>query len=118
MKTKSDLNALIPDIVELLGQNSHEIGSCSYDIDENGPCRCDDDPIENYFCYEQDGWTIEIFYDCFGDWDGDTLRRAWGRVTDIMASHYDEATRELSEFSESDCEDLWAAADKALSRIA
>lgn len=118
MKTKSDLNVLIPDLVELVRNNNHEIGGCEYDCDENGACRCDD-PIENYVCYEQGGWTIEVIYGCCGEWDSDdTLHCAWGHVTEIIASHYDDATGELSEFSDEDFDDLMIALNDELSDIA
>lgn len=127
MKTKSDLNVLIPDLVELVRNNNHEIGGCEYDCDENGACRCDD-PIENYVCYEQGGWTIEVIYGCCGEWDNDPgdywtppscdLRKAWGEVTEITASHYDEDTDEETEFSEDDVKEIWSALDKVLEDIA
>lgn len=70
MKTISDLNALIPTLVDLLSSNDHEIGESYYEQDEDGWGRCDDSTT-NYFCYEEDGWLIEVTYECCGEWDND-----------------------------------------------
>lgn len=127
MKTIADLNALIPTLVELIRNNDHEIGESYYEQDEDGWGRCDNS-TPNYLCYEEDGWLIEIYYDCCGVWDnapGDyltqpssNLRRAWGEVTEITATHYDEDTADESEFSEEDVKILWYALDEELKDIA
>lgn len=127
MKTIADLNALIPTIVDLIRNNDHEIGESYYEQDEDGWGRCDES-TSNYVCYEKDGWLIEIYYDCCGEWDNDPgdywtppssdLRRAWGEVTEITATHYDEDTDEESEFSEEDVKILWCALDEELKDIA
>lgn len=89
MKTIADLNALIPTLVELIRNNDHEIGESYYEQDEDGWGRCDDSTT-NYLCYEEDGWLIEVTYECCGEWDNDPgdywtppscdLRRAWARL--------------------------------------
>lgn len=127
MKTKSDLNSLIPTIVELLCNNDHEIGESYIDQDEDGWGRCDE-PATNYLCYEEDGWLIEITYECCGEYYSDPgdywtpscydLKRAWGEVIEITASHLDEETDEESEFSDEDVKELWNALDKELRNIA
>ena len=127
MKTIDDLKALIPTIVEQFSKNDHEIGESYFEQDEDGWGRCDDS-ITNYFCYEEDGWLIEVTYECCGEWDNDPgdywtppscdLRRAWGEVTEITATHYDEDIDEESEFSEEDVNKLWIALDEELKDIA
>lgn len=127
MKTIEDLNSLIPTIVDLLKNNDHEIGESYYEQDEDGWGRCDDG-ISNHITYEEDGWLIEISYECCGEWDNDPgdywtppssdLRRAWGEVTEITASHYDEDTDEETEFSDDDLNVLWGALDEELKNIA
>lgn len=127
MKTIADLNALIPTLVELIRNNDHEIGESYYEQDEDGWGRCDDSTT-NYLCYEEDGWLIEVTYECCGEWDNDpgdywtppscVLRRAWGEVTEITATHYHEDTDEESEFSEEDVNKLWIALDEELKDIA
>jgi hypothetical protein len=127
MKTIADLNALIPTLVDLLRNNDHEIGDSYIEQDEDGWGRCDE-PATNYLCYEEDGWLIEITYECCGEWDNDPgdywtppcydLIRAWGNVTEILASHYDEETGDESEFSEEDVNKLWIALDEELKDIA
>jgi len=126
MKTITDLNALIPTIVDLLKNNDHEIGESYYERDEDGWGRCDNSTT-NYFCYEEYGWLIEVTYECCGEWDCDPgdywtppscdLRRAWGEVTEITATHYDEETDEETEFEEKDLKELWEAIDEALKNI-
>lgn len=126
MKSKSDLNSLIPTLVDLLRKSDHEIGESYYEQDEDGWSRCDDSTT-NYFCYEEDGWFIEVTYECCGEWDNDSgdywtppssnLIRAWGEVKEITAYHYDEDTDEETEFSEDDLKELWSALDKVLEDI-
>ena len=113
--------------MELIRNNDHEIGESYYEQDEDGWGRCDDSTT-NYLCYEEDGWLIEVTYECCGEWDNDPgdywtppscdLRRAWGEVTEITATHYDEDIDEESEFSEEDVNKLWIALDEELKDIA
>lgn len=127
MKTVADLNALIPVIADKLSKHNHEIGKCVYERDEDG-CARSDDPLINYFYYEEDGWSIEIVYECCGEWDyaprdywtpsSRTLLSAWGEISDITAIHYDEGTDEETEFNEDDLKELWTALDKTLEKIA
>nr|DAF09571.1 MAG TPA: hypothetical protein [Caudoviricetes sp.] len=126
MKSKSDLNALIPTLVEQFLKKGHEIGESYFEHDEDDWGRCEDSTT-NYFCYEEDGWFIEVTYECCGEWDNDPgdywtppssdLIRAWGEVKEISASHYDEDTDEESEFSEDDLCELWEELNKSLEHI-
>lgn len=127
MKTIADLNALIPTLVELLHNNDHEIGESYYEQDEDGWGRCDE-PATNHLCYDDDGWLIEITYECCAETYNDPgdywtppshdLKGAWGKVTEILASHTDEETDEESEFSDDDLKELWGALDEELKDIA
>ena len=127
MKTKADIDALIPTLVDLLTSQDHEIGASYYEQGEDGWGVCHESAT-NYFCYEEDGWLIEVTYECCGEWDNDPgdywtppssdLRKAWGEVTEILVSHYDDDTDEESEFEEDDLKDLWSAIDKELEDIA
>ena len=127
MKTIEDLNALIPSIIDEFRGQDHEIGESYFEQDEDGWGRCEN-KASNYFCYEKDGWLIEVSYDCCGDWDCDPgdywtppsydLLKAWGEVTGITAYHYDEDTDEETEFSKDDLNELWSALDEELKDIA
>lgn len=118
MKTIQDLNALIPQLIDLVLEEP-EIGGDGFG--------CYSDPKANSVRYAEDGWDIEICYECTGDWDNDPgdymtppsskLRDAWGEVTEIGAYHYDEATDEETEFSESDMKEVRMSLDKALQNI-
>lgn len=127
MKTLEDLKKLFPIIVEEIRDSDHEIGESYPDQDEDGWYTCHDYE-DNYYSYEEDGWLIEVSYRCTGNWDNDPgdywtppssdLRSAWGEVTEITATHYDEDTDEESEFSKDDLSELWNAIDEVLKDIA
>lgn len=126
MKTLEDLKKLIPTIVEQISGADHEIGECYPEQDEDGWGMCSDYET-NYYSYEEDGWLIEVTYECCGEWDNDPgdywtppscdLRKAWGEVTEITATHYDEDTDEETEFERKDLKELWEAIDEALKNI-
>ena len=61
MKTIADLNALIPQLTDLVLDNP-EIGESGFERDEDGWCRCDNSTT-NCVCYEEDGWSIEITFE-------------------------------------------------------
>jgi len=115
MKTIDDLKSLYSTIVELVENNDHELGETYWDEDEYGDVSCPS-YAENGVSYEKDGWSIEVTYQCCGEWDNDPgdywappchdLIRAWGEVTDITAYHYDDDTDEETEFSEVDLKEL------------
>ena len=66
-------------------------------------------------------------YECCGDWNCETgnywtpsnrnLQKAWGKVTEVSAYHYDEATEEETEFSDDDMTELFNALDMALENL-
>ncbi len=127
MKTIEDLKNLFPTLIDLVASNDHEIGESYFEQDEDGWGRCSDYE-DNYVCYEEDGWLIEISYRCCGEFDNDPgdywtppccdLIRGWGEVTEITAYHYDEETDEETEFSDDDLQELWKELDKVLENIA
>lgn len=127
MRTLEDLKKLIPTIVEQISDADHEIGDCYPEQDEDGWGMCSDYKT-NYFAYEEDGWLIEVTYECCGEWDNDPgdywtppssdLLRAWGEVSEITVYHYDEETGEETEFERKDLNELWTAIDEALKKIA
>ena len=122
MKTVTDLNRLIPVLVELLRNNDHEIGETFFE--DYGYC---EESATNCLYYEEDGWEIEIEYTCTGEWlceGGDywnppctELIRARGNVESICAYHYDEESGEDTVFSDADLKALRRALDKELADI-
>lgn len=126
MKTIANLNALIPAICTLIENTDHEIGSTDWEQDEDGWGKASDYK-DNVFYYEEDGWYIEISYKCTGEYENDPgdywtppcydLIRGWGEVTEIIATHEDEETGEVTEFEEDDLTELWIAIDKVLDDI-
>lgn len=127
MKTIDDLKALLPTLLDLFSNEDHQIGESHWDQDEDGWGKCNDYE-SNCFTYEEDGWCIEINYECCGEWDSDPgdywnppyceLRCAWGEVTEISAYHYDEDTDEEREFSEDELAEFFAPFDELLKDIA
>lgn len=123
MKTIDDLKALLPELKKRVLDNP-EIGSTFY-----GRCEddYDEDWADNYVCYDEDGWCIEISYKCIGDWACDSgdywtppssdLKRAWGEVTELTASHYDDDTDEETEFTEDELNEIWNEIDQVLSSL-
>ncbi|MCF0219346.1 MAG: hypothetical protein HUK14_06155 [Muribaculaceae bacterium] len=115
MKTINDLKNLIPTIVGQISRANHEIG-------ENDECTV------NCYTYDENGWLIEVTYECCGDWEYDSgdywtppsgkLLSASGTVLEITACHYDEETDEETEFGDEAIDGLWKAIDKALENIA
>lgn len=116
MKTLLELNALIPTIIKLMNKEEPKIG----DYQEG-------EYEENSFTYEEDGWVIEIDYNCTGYWciERETwdypgcceVTSGWGEVEEIRASHYDEETDEETEFSEEDLTDLYKAVNENLKEL-
>lgn len=107
MKTVNDLNDLIPELIRRVLDNP-ELG--------------DSKPETNWASYEENGWCIEICYECRGVWEHDfgdyrNVVEAWGEVTEISASHCDEDTGEETEFSGDNLNELWSALDKSLEKI-
>lgn len=127
MKTIADLNALIPTLCELLANNDHDFGSTYMEQDECGYGKCHEYET-NYFTYDEDGWMIEVSYECCGEFENDPgdywtppcydLIKGWGKVSEITVSHYDEETDEETDFDDADLEELKSAFDKILEDIA
>lgn len=126
MKTANEIEALIPVLTDLLAQSPKKIGKSSWQLTEDGWQR-EDYPETNWLDYDKDGWDVEITYECTGfreldDGDRDTppsveINRAWGEVTDIYASRYDEDTEETVEYSYDELRPLYAALDEVLREI-
>lgn len=117
MKTVTDLNNLIPVIVDQIAGQNHDIADAEIE-----------QPKTNCFTYDEGGWYIEVIYNCSGDyhcesgnyWDEPScdLISASGEVEEISASYLDEETDEEIEFSGEDLDELWSAINRALENIA
>lgn len=126
MKTTEDLLKLIPAIVDLVETNDHEIGETSFEQSEDG-WGLGISYMENHVRYEKDGWMIDVYYKCTGEWEEDggdfwtpsscELKNATGEVTEIEASHFDDETKEDSEFTEDDFTELRKAINDVLKNI-
>lgn len=126
MKTINDFKALLPILIKFFSQQEHQVGESYWDKDEDGWDKCDDYK-PNCFIYEEDGWEIEVCYECCGEWDNDPgdywtppchkLVKAWGEVTKITAYHYDDETEEESKFDEDDLREFFSEFDKELEDI-
>lgn len=113
------LASIIPVILERFEKLDHNIGYSDWEGDEYET---------NYFCYDEDGWDIEIGYECCGKWDIDPgdywtpptndLVSTWGRVIDLTVSHYDEETDEETEFSADDLSGLRSELELKINSIA
>lgn len=121
MKTISDLKALVPRLTALMLDNP-EIGERFQDGSDYNETTAD-----NYVSYDDDGWCVEVSFQCCGVWDYDrgdwatppswTLQRAWGEVTDLTASHYDETTDEETLFVGKDLNEIWRALDRSIETL-
>ena len=113
------ISAIIPKVAELISKADHKIGISEYDED-----RYED----NHFIYDQDGWNIEIEYRCCGKWYNDLgdywnppctdLICAWGDVSSMSVSFYDEDTDDQIDFSSYELKDFHSAINKVLRSIA
>lgn len=114
MKTIADLNALIPELIDLVIDNAI-IGD-------------EEDHPDTNLVYDEDGWFIDITYQCEGEYfyepgdywtpESSGLLSASGEIIRLKASHYDEDTEEETEFSEYDVRELCDALNCALANIA
>ena len=114
MKTIADLKALLPSLLQLFSEADCEIGDREYE--------------HNCFYYEEDGWEIEVHYECCGEYLEDSgdywnppcydLLRGWGEVTEITAYHYDDETGDEVEFSSNELAELFAPFNDILKNIA
>lgn len=127
MKTIDDFKALLPTLLDLFSNEDHEIGESYWDQDEDGWGKCND-YTPNCFTYEEDGWYVEVHYECCGEYESDPgdywnppyceLIRAWGEVSEINVSYYDEDTEEEITFSEEELAEFFAPFDKLLKDVA
>lgn len=127
MKTIDDLKALLPTLLELFSKEDPQIGESYWEQDEDGWGKCNDYE-SNCFIYEEDGWCIEINYECCGEFSNDPgdywtppcydLIRAWGEVSEITAYHYDEETGDETEFSEEELAEFFEPFNEELKDIA
>ncbi len=102
MKTVTDLNALIPAILEAFRKDDREYG--------------DGYSKNNTFHFEEDGWFIDVEYDCTGDFvcdHGDYWTPPCHDMVDseievgsISVYFCDDETGEEKEFSEEDTKEL------------
>ena len=109
MKTKTDLNALIPQIVKMVIEDP-QIGDGEY--------------LDNVVSYDKDGWDIEISFQCCGEYDDDPgdywtppcfeLTEIEVEITDISVYHYDEEADEESVFDDNDTKELRKAVEEVL----
>lgn len=120
MKTINDLNAYLPQIKSMMRVNA-EIGEMFY-----GNCEdeTEADWADNFICFEEDGWCVEVSYRCVGDvyddsrWTGaKELVKGWGEVTDLQVSYWDEKTDTITEFPDKDLDEIWIELDKALENL-
>lgn len=127
MKTIDDLKNLLPTLIDLFNEEEHEIGESHEYESEDGRGWCDDYE-QNCFTYEEDGWYVEVYYECCGEYCNDSgdywnppcydLIRAWGRVTEINVLHSDEETGDETEFSKEDLAQFFAPFNELLEDIA
>ncbi len=114
MKTIEDLKAIFESIVEAVINNEHDIQDGIW--------------TENTVCFEQDGWSTEIEYECYGkfshskgDWwtPGDCdLINAKGKITSLECVAYiDPETGEETDFEDEDLNELKALLNKELECI-
>ncbi|MDE7464977.1 MAG: hypothetical protein K2M59_03760 [Muribaculaceae bacterium] len=127
MKTINDFKALLPILIEKFSNLNHGIGESYFDRDEDGWGQVNEYET-NYFRYEEDGWEIEIEYECCGEYlydngdewtpSGCDLMKAWGNVNYISVSHYDEATEEVSDFTDDELNEFYEPFNEVLKKIA
>lgn len=113
------LKDLIPIVTDLVRKSEHKIGVSEYDCDEYK---------DNSFIYDKDGWYIEIEYRCCGKWYNDLgdywnppctdLICAWGDVTNLEATYYDEIADNEVDFSADDLCELRSRVNEVLKNIA
>lgn len=120
------LHQLAPVLTEAISSADHEIGECYMEECEDG-CFFVQDYKTNTFTYEADGWSVEVTYRCCGEYDEDpgdrwtpgatVLKRAWGNVTGLSVSHFDEVTDEERIYADSELTELRDALDVMLSEL-
>ncbi len=115
-----DITTVIPEVIKLINENKSGFEIGNYEGDEAY--------IWNQVCYDEDGWYIEVNFQCTGYWGYDPgdwyqpedawVERAWGEmeIEDLLVSHFDENDNE-TELSEEEIEPLFDAIIKELEEI-
>lgn len=103
--------ALVPELVRMILEADHEIGWSGYEYDsDDGSLGRYDHYEPNSIEYEKDGWSIEVKYECCGEWVNDPgdyynppvcdLKSKWFRFVSIEAGYCDSETGEEYIFSD------------------
>ena len=119
MKTTNDFKDILPTLINLFSNEDHQIGVSEYGHDEYE---------SNNFIYEEDGWYVEVNYECCGEYVNEAgdywtppcfeLIRGWGRVSEITVIHTDDETGEETEFCDEEMQEIIAIFDEELRDIA
>lgn len=114
MKTIAELNAMIPSILDAFSKERIELEP-GYIGNE-----------QKTFSYLENGWEIEIDYECRGEWEdelGDSetsasleLKSGHGCVTDIFVNYFEEDGND-GEFVGEELTTLREAFERELQRI-
>lgn len=107
MRTIENLREIYPELLQLVRDNSHEVG----DYDEGSS-------YENKVEYDKDGWSIEIHYECTGKyyWSGE-MYDGWGTATDIFVFYIDDETGYEEQIPEDDLTELYLLVNKELKQL-
>lgn len=108
MDKKTALETIIAIIVPELSKREHQVGYSYY---EDG-----DEYKTNFFCYEENGWFVDLSYDLCGKWvvekqtywtPGDEyISKVWGNISGLDISYENEETGESYEYSEDELEEF------------
>lgn len=107
MRTIENLREIYPQLLQLVRDNSHEIGDYEEDIS-----------YSNMVQYDKDGWSIQIDYECTGRYymNGD-LQDGWGTVTDIFAYYIDDETGYEEQMQEDSLAELYELVNEVLKQL-
>lgn len=101
------LDGITSEILDAMSERNHDIGYSDYEGDEYE---------DNYYCYDENGWYVELAYRLCGTWCIETgdywtppstdLTDVWGEIVGLDVSYNDDDTGESYEFSEEELNDL------------
>lgn len=124
---KRQLRQLIPIITEQIASAGHDIGESYLVENEDGYTHRVNDYRTNTFNFEQDDWSISVEYRCCGIIDEDeggmwsppyrVFSRAWGNVTDLLATYEDPDTGQTYDLSNKQLRELREEIDCILSDL-